>query len=264
MTLGPEFGSESNRDGFRITEDHTILIEFPNPVHVQTLRRNYVHLLRRLFTLFTGTLVFERTVNLEVPGSGPLPNHVEFLESNEGSSEAKTHVSGSHMTVPYAEIAKEFPGILRRWFEYHQKLDSALVLYFATVFNRNLYINQKFLFLAQALEVYHASNPEFVGFVQSPTDFRARRELVVMSAPENEREWLKEKLHYANQKTLAQRLADVLAKNKAEAEQFIPDLPRFADMVIHQTLRVTPAMEAGVSDHVWSLEEIINLIETKG
>lgn len=25
---------------------------------------------------------------------------------------------------------------------------------------------------------------------------------------------------------------------------------------IHQTLRVTPAMQAGVSDHVWSLEEI--------
>jgi hypothetical protein len=25
---------------------------------------------------------------------------------------------------------------------------------------------------------------------------------------------------------------------------------------IHQTLRVTPAMEAGVSDHVWSAEEI--------
>lgn len=29
---------------------------------------------------------------------------------------------------------------------------------------------------------------------------------------------------------------------------------------IHQTLRVTPAMEAGVTDHVWTLEEIINLI----
>jgi len=28
---------------------------------------------------------------------------------------------------------------------------------------------------------------------------------------------------------------------------------------IHQTLRVPPAMEAGVSDHVWSLEEIANL-----
>jgi IS1 family transposase len=32
---------------------------------------------------------------------------------------------------------------------------------------------------------------------------------------------------------------------------------------IHQTLRVTPAMEAGVSDHVWSLDEIIALLETQ-
>jgi IS1 family transposase len=30
---------------------------------------------------------------------------------------------------------------------------------------------------------------------------------------------------------------------------------------IHQTLRVTPAMEAGISDHVWTLEEIADLIE---
>ena len=30
---------------------------------------------------------------------------------------------------------------------------------------------------------------------------------------------------------------------------------------IHQTLRVTPAMEAGVSDHVWSLEEIVGLLD---
>jgi hypothetical protein len=30
---------------------------------------------------------------------------------------------------------------------------------------------------------------------------------------------------------------------------------------IHQSLRVTPAMEAGVSDHVWSLEEVIALLD---
>lgn len=29
---------------------------------------------------------------------------------------------------------------------------------------------------------------------------------------------------------------------------------------IHQSLRVTPAMEAGVSDHVWSLDEVIDLL----
>ena len=29
---------------------------------------------------------------------------------------------------------------------------------------------------------------------------------------------------------------------------------------IHQTLRVAPAMEAGVADHVWSVEEIVGLL----
>ncbi|MDE3097836.1 MAG: DDE-type integrase/transposase/recombinase [Verrucomicrobiota bacterium] len=30
---------------------------------------------------------------------------------------------------------------------------------------------------------------------------------------------------------------------------------------VHQTLRVTPAMEAGIADHVWGLEEIVNLLK---
>jgi hypothetical protein len=30
---------------------------------------------------------------------------------------------------------------------------------------------------------------------------------------------------------------------------------------VHQTLRVTPAMEAGLTNHVWSLEELIGLLE---
>jgi len=30
---------------------------------------------------------------------------------------------------------------------------------------------------------------------------------------------------------------------------------------IHQTLRVTPAMEAGISDHVWTIEAIVGLLD---
>jgi hypothetical protein len=29
---------------------------------------------------------------------------------------------------------------------------------------------------------------------------------------------------------------------------------------VHQTLRVTPAMEAKVADHVWTIEEVVNLL----
>jgi len=30
---------------------------------------------------------------------------------------------------------------------------------------------------------------------------------------------------------------------------------------VHKTLRVTPAMQAGVSDHVWELDEVVALLE---
>jgi len=29
---------------------------------------------------------------------------------------------------------------------------------------------------------------------------------------------------------------------------------------VHQTLRVTPAMESGLSDHVWTIEELCGLL----
>jgi hypothetical protein len=32
---------------------------------------------------------------------------------------------------------------------------------------------------------------------------------------------------------------------------------------VHQTLRVTPAMEAGVADHVWSIEEIVRVADVE-
>jgi len=32
---------------------------------------------------------------------------------------------------------------------------------------------------------------------------------------------------------------------------------------IHKTLRITPAMAAGLSDRVWSLEELVGLLQTR-
>ena len=29
---------------------------------------------------------------------------------------------------------------------------------------------------------------------------------------------------------------------------------------VHQTLRVTPAMVAGIADHVWSIDDIVGLL----
>ena len=30
---------------------------------------------------------------------------------------------------------------------------------------------------------------------------------------------------------------------------------------VHQTVRITPAMEAGIADHIWSVEELVSLVQ---
>ncbi len=40
-------------------------------------------------------------------------------------------------------------------------------------------------------------------------------------------------------------------------------LTRYNFARIHQTLRITPAMEAGVTDHVWSVEEVVGLLDSE-
>ncbi|MHC4628196.1 MAG: IS1 family transposase, partial [Planctomycetota bacterium] len=32
---------------------------------------------------------------------------------------------------------------------------------------------------------------------------------------------------------------------------------------IHKSLKVTPAMAAGVSDHLWELEDVVSLLENR-
>jgi len=32
---------------------------------------------------------------------------------------------------------------------------------------------------------------------------------------------------------------------------------------IHQTMRITPAMEAGITDHIWSNEEVVSLLDAE-
>jgi hypothetical protein len=157
--------------------------------------------------------------------------------------------------------------VITKWFEYHEQLDSVLNLYFAVLFNPSLYINHRFLFLAQALEVYHNTNPEFVGYVQPKADFRARRDRIILAALPEEKEWLEGKLHYANQKTLAQRLAEILARNKTEAEQFISDFQRFADSVkntrnYHTHFDEELKEKGKVTDDMAALVRLVSQIET--
>jgi hypothetical protein len=56
------------------------------------------------------------------------------------------------------------------------------------------------------------------------------------------------------------RLTNAFSKKIENHEAAIaPHYMHYNFARIHQSLRVTPAMEAGISNHIWTLEKIVNL-----
>ena len=60
------------------------------------------------------------------------------------------------------------------------------------------------------------------------------------------------------------RLTNVFSKKVANHEAMTSLHFVYYNMCrVHQTLRVTPAMKAGIADHVWTLEELVGILEAK-
>lgn len=210
-----------------VVEGHKLFFKSTTDVRPVEEWLSYIHRFRRMLTLFAGVPVYVEEITFDM---GKRSDQVELFYINQGVASAEKNEIYHNMRTNVPEIGDGLANVIKRWYEIHSEFEHALDLYFATVFNSNLYANQRFLFLAQAIEVYHRSSSSFNSAVQSTAEFRARTRKIMDAVPD-ERGWLKEKLGYANQKTLAQRLTDVLTEQKAYAELFIDNIDSFSEVV---------------------------------
>lgn len=71
-----------------------------------------------------------------------------------------------------------------------------------------------------------------------------------------------EQSHYADEHAAVTRLTNNFSKKVENLMHAVSLHFMYYNFVrIHQTLRVAPAMEAGIADHVWSVEEIAGLLD---
>ena len=69
--------------------------------------------------------------------------------------------------------------------------------------------------------------------MQPTAEFRERVSRLISTVGPEEQSWLKEKLQHANEKTLAQRIEEILSTAPSEVDQFIPDRADLAAKIRH-------------------------------
>ncbi len=107
------------------------------------------------------------------------------------------------------EIADDFSNMMDSWLNVADELNSVCSLFFGVQYTK-LYLDQRFLFIAQAAEVYQSRRTERLYLPEN--EFQDLIQIILAGCPEAHRDWLEEKIHYSNRPTFRRHLKDLADK----------------------------------------------------
>jgi hypothetical protein len=115
----------------------------------------------------------------------------------------------SFMLFNYSEIANRLDDVLGNWLAKANMLEPVLFGYFGPLYHPEMYLEQKFLAYAQAIESYHRR--VFDGPGIPPEIYSKIIPEIMAIAPKEHNDWFDSKLGY-NEPSLRQRLKALLKK----------------------------------------------------
>lgn len=110
--------------------------------------------------------------------------------------------------VPFPSIRQSFEVIVSNWFGKYEVLSPIIESYYSYFYLNETTINAKFLHVIQAFEAYHRRMRNNDNL--SPSDFKAKLKAILGDVRPEFVPWLKEKLAFAYEPTLNERLTELL------------------------------------------------------
>ena len=121
----------------------------------------------------------------------------------------KENISTGDFLISFHEMAVSIHEYLPRWLERYEEYEPTFNLYFAVTANRFMHLEGGFLFLVHGIESLHRRSSSET---QMPAEeFNSRRDSIVQSTPETWRSWVRERLRYANELSLRNRIKQMIA-----------------------------------------------------
>ena len=134
------------------------------------------------------------------------------------------------MLFTFKDISEKFSFFLKNWFRKAELLEPVYDLYFGTLYNPGMYLNNEFLNLVQAIESYHRRTMKNYELAE---DQHQKRIAEILSAvPDKYEEWLGKKLKYSNEPSLRKRLRDILKSCPEALNQVIRNKKSFINNTI--------------------------------
>ena len=171
-------------------------------------------------------------------------------------SEEKPKVRRFDMLFLYRrDVENELEKILEGWLKNYGNSEPAFNLYFASKSGINGYLESLFLSLIQGIETLHRRNSQETK--RPNEEFEQLRNRIFENVPEDAKKWLEEKLKYANELSLRQRLRRMIKPferffgNKGEQDSFISKVVNTRNYLTHYDDSL--ARQAADENDLWML-----------
>lgn len=154
-------GYSSSDEEYSFRPAHQLWLHFETAQSLCDVSERWVSWITRLMSLLIGDRVTcsKTEVFVEDPYAADFKGFVNpgtVVRRGGKSGRKPKNISRFRMLAAYPSIANDFEAVVRNWFRVASELEPVVDLFSTVAFHSHLHSQAEFLFLVQALEVYHA------------------------------------------------------------------------------------------------------------
>ena len=123
-------------------------------------------------------------------------------------SKGSQSINWYDMLFGFKDIQKNAQTIINKWMKGYEQSASAFHLYFLARMGTQTYLEERFLTLAQGLEAYHRSISNETQM--EAIEFKELVKNILNQCPEENRDWLKQRLSHSNDLSLRNRIKKMI------------------------------------------------------
>lgn len=205
-----------------------------SPVRLEDLDDPVIESLQQFLTLACATPVHPTSITFTTPSVlanflGSEKTHqprIDYAWSNWHAPTGRFQPWWS-MLLPLRSIQVKIAALFANWHDLRTSARAALNLFFASELGHPLYLETRFLFVAQSLEVYHRR--KFDGTQLPKEKHKARLSEIqqLLSSDPDLADWVKTKLKFSNEVTFRERMDALVRYAGPHASDVVPkDFPK--------------------------------------
>lgn len=206
-----------------ITESASFFVKPKEPLHFTTFKDEFAFYLLNFINFASGLRNSFESVRFEVLGESP--KSVSCYYQQVGFAKRKEKFERQSMLMNLDAVGDRLDTILTKWFDFVRSIPAVLGLFFRDRAHGNITLEVRLLTLVQALEKYHRDR--FVSVVVPKDVYGPVKRRLLKICPPSLKERIVRCLQYGSEKTLRERLSELVVTREDILQPLVGNIDRF-------------------------------------